>query len=84
MFVGRGVDEQTGGVEEGGFQGGRDGEEEEDRDGGRDGEGGDEAFGRGVGEGEGGGEVLEGAVVEDVFADLRVVATFVSERTSVV
>ena len=76
MFIRRGVDEETGGVEEGGFERGRDGEKEEDGDGSGDGEGGDKAFGRGVGEGEGGGELLEGVVVEDVFADLGVVATF--------
>lgn len=40
------------------------------------GEGGDEVLSCGMGEGEGGGEGFEGAVVEDVFADLGVIASW--------
>ena len=76
MFVGRGVDEEAGGIQERGFQRGGDGTEEDDGDGRGDGEGGDEGVGGGVGEGEGGGERGEGVVVEDIFADLGVVATW--------
>lgn len=63
-------------MKERGFKRGGDGEKEEDGDGRGNGEGRDEVLSCGMSEGEGGGEGFEGAVVEDIFADLGVIASW--------
>lgn len=79
VFVGRGVDEEAGRVQEGGLEGGRDGEEENDGDVARGREGRDEGVVGEVGEGEGVGEAFEFGVIFDVFGDSRVVSAWKCE-----